>query len=434
MPNVTTYVPRNKGWDEIVATGIWQGRPIKYLDEYEPESSYGPYVQGMNMELDTGLLGYAAKGLPSGLSYNAKTGKISGKPKKQTDAGGVEVTLTKKGAADVMFFVEVRAEEISIGCEGLSAGKLPAGVLCSPDGMGLQLGAESGVKSVSVTKLPTGMKYDSKKKLITGAPTKAGDFEVVLTMTTTAGNKKTVKMPVTVLAMPETAVGKFDGFVSVGDGNCGTFTLSTTDAGKLTAKVVTAAGTYSFSATGWDSVAEGVYSAMLQTKKGDALALSLDSTSAWDENQLTGSFTSAAVAATKRAAEVPARTYSVSAQRNAFGKIWYFSAKGDETTGWTLAYAATAKTAALTVTLKADGTISIAGVLSGTTDKNGKPTSFKVSASGYANVGAMRNGAILANFAPVLTVNKVKKVLDIQTLLWFDRQNGHEEGIGKVHF
>ena len=86
------------------------------------------------------------------------------------------------------------------------------------------------------------------------------------------------------------------------------------------------------------------------------------------------------------------------------------------------------------MTLKADGTISIAGVLSGTTDKNGKPTSFKVSASGYANVGAMRNGAILANFAPVLTVNKVKKVLDIQTLLWFDRQNGHEEGIGKVHF
>ena len=433
-PNVTTYVPRNKGWDEIVATGIWQGRPIKYLDEYEPEASYGPYVQGMNVELDTGLLGYSAKGLPSGLSYSAKTGKISGKPKKQTDAGGVEVTLTKKGAADVVFFVEVRAEEISIECEGLSAGKLPAGVLCSPDGMGLQLGAESGVKSVSVTKLPTGMKYDSKKKLITGAPTKAGDFEVVLTMTTTAGNKKTVKMPVTVFAMPETAVGKFDGFVSVGDGNCGTFTLSTTDAGKLTAKVVTAAGTYSFSATGWDSVAEGVYSAMLQTKKGDALALSLDSTSAWDENQLTGSFTNAAVAATKRAAEVLARTYSVSAQRNAFGKIWYFSAKGDETTGWTLAYAATAKTAALTVTLKADGAISIAGALPGTANRTGKPTSFKVSASGYANVGAMRKGAILADFAPVLTVNKDKKVLAIHTNLWFDRQNGHTEGVGGAFF
>ena len=433
-PNVTTYVPRNKGWDEIVATGTWQGRPIKYLDEYVPETSYGPYVQGMSMELDTGLWGYSAKGLPSGLSYDAKTGKISGRPKKQTDAGGVEVTLTKKGAADVLFFVEVRAEEISIGCEGLSVGKLPAGVLCSSDGMGLQVDAESDVKSVSVTKLPTGMKYDSKKMLITGAPTKAGDFEVVLTVTTAAGNKKTVKMPVSVLAMPEAAVGKFDGFVSVDDGNCGTFTLTTTDAGKLTAKVVTAAGTYSFSAASWDSVAEGAYSATLQTKKGDVLTLSFDSTAAWDENQLTGSFTSAAVAATKRTAAVPARTYSVLAQRNAFGKIWYFSAEGDETTGWTLAYAAMAKTAALTVTLKADGTISIAGALPGTANKTGKPTSFKVSASGYANVGAMRDGAILADFAPVLTVNKVKKVLAIHANLWFDRQNGHDEGVGGASF
>ena len=432
--NVTTYVPRGKGWEEIIATGTWQGRPIKYLDEYEPEASYGPYVQGMSMELDTGLWGCSAKGLPTGLSYNAKTGKISGKPKKQTDAGGVEVTLTKKGAADVMFLIEVRAEDISVGCEGLSGGKLPAGVLCSPEGMGLQCGAESDVKSVSVTKLPTGMKYDSKKMLITGAPTKAGDFEVVLTVTTTAGNKKTVKMPVSVLAMPEATVGKFDGFVSVGDGNCGTFTLTTTDAGKLTAKVVTAAGTYSFSATGWDSVAEGVYSATLQTKKGDALVLSLDSTAAWDENQLTGSFTSAAIAATKTKAEVPSRAYSVSAQRNAFGKIWYFSAEGGETTGWTLAYAATAKAAALTVTLKADGTISIAGALLGTANKNGKPTSFKVSASGYANVGAMSGGAILADFAPILTVNKEKKVLSIHTNLWFDRQNGHAEGVGHASF
>lgn len=26
-PNVTTYVLRNKGWDDIVASGTWQGRP-----------------------------------------------------------------------------------------------------------------------------------------------------------------------------------------------------------------------------------------------------------------------------------------------------------------------------------------------------------------------------------------------------------------------
>lgn len=48
-PNVTTYVPRNMGWENIVLTGIWQGRPIKFLDEYVPEPVEGGFLPELSM-------------------------------------------------------------------------------------------------------------------------------------------------------------------------------------------------------------------------------------------------------------------------------------------------------------------------------------------------------------------------------------------------
>ena len=391
-------------------------------------------VAGEKVTIETGFIGYKASGLPSGLKYDAKSGKITGTAKSATALEGVVVKFTKKNAASEEITIAVRAEDVSVGCEGLSNGPLPAGVVGASEGIDLQIYSEGGTKSVSVSKLPAGMKYDSKKGVITGAPSKAGNYEVALTVTTKYGTKETVRIPVSVAAMPVMAVGTFTGFVSVGEDNLGTFTLTTTDAGKLTAKVVTAAGTVSFSGTCWDAVEKGVYRATLTTKKGEKLTLTLDSTAAWDANQLSGEFTTAEIAATKKTAAVPSRTYSVSAQKNAFGKTWYFTAVGDESAGWTLDYAATAKAAALTVTLKADGSTAIAGNLPGLPDKKGKATSFKVSASGYANIGLMREGVIAADFAPVLTVNKMKTILAIKTNLWFDRKNDHEGGVGEARF
>ena len=380
-------------------------------------------VPGEKVEIDTGLIGYTASGLPSGLKFDKTTGLITGSASKLTAAEGVVVKFTKKDVEDEELTIVVRAEEISAGCEELSSGPLPAGVAGAVGGMDIQIDSEGGTKSVSVTKLPSGMKYDSKTGKITGAPTKAGEYEVVLTVTTKYGNKKTEKISVSVAAMPVMAVGKFDGFVSVGGDNLGTFTLTTTDAGKLTAKVVTAAGTVSFSGTCWDAVEKGVYRATLTTKKGEKLTLTLDSAAAWDANQLTGSYSPAS-----------GRALDVTAQKNAFGKTWYFSAVGNESTGWKLAYIEDTKGAALTVTLKADGAVSIAGTLQGTKDAKGKATTFKVSASGYANVCGLKDGAILADFAPILTVNKVKTVLAITTNLWFDRKNEVGRDVGQAKF
>ena len=83
-------------------------------------------------------------------------------------------------------------------------------------------------------------------------------------------------------------------------------------------------------------------------------------------------------------------------------------------------------------TLKADGSTSIAGKLPNGTDTKGKAVTLKVSASGYANVGGLREGAVIADFAPILTINKVKKALAIKANLWFDRKNDHPEGVGEA--
>ena len=446
-------------------------------------------LPGEAVSVDTGLVGYTAKGLPSGLKYDKKTGKITGAAKKPTAAEGVTVKFTKRnepdaeiqivvgpmptlsialegdtekckvkgagaylvgkkvslsatapkgtafvgwfangapwpnesdckktslaytmGKEDVSLVAKFEKEKMSVGCVGLSDGSFTAGVAGSPEGIPLEIETQSGVKSVKVEKLPAGMKYDAKKKVITGAPTKAGDNKVVITVTTVSGAVEKKEIAVPVAAMPETAVGTFNGFVANGEQRIGMFTLTTTDAGKLTAKVITAGGTVSFSGTCWDSLEDGVCKVTLRTKKGEFMTLALDSGAAWDANQLTGTYSP------------PNMTgwFDLSAQRNAFGKTWYFTAVGDEQTGWTFAYTKDAKAAALTVTLKADGSTAIAGKLG----------SIKISASGYADVSGMREGAILADFAPVVTVSKVKKVLSIHTNLWFDRSNDHGDGVG----
>ena len=385
-------------------------------------------IVNKKVTIETGLKGCKVSGLPKGLAYDTKTGKITGTVTKVTE--GVVVKFSTSGAVVEELTLVVRKEVVSAGCEGLEDGVFPAGVVSAADGIPLQLVSETGVKSVKVTKLPAGMKYDSKKGVITGTPTTAGDYKVVLSVTTKSGAKTSVTIPVSVAAMPLMASGTFSGFVSVGEDNFGTFTLTATSAGKLTAKAVTAKGTYSFSKTGWDSVSEDVYSATLKSKKGDVLKLTLDSTLGWDKNQLWGSIVTAEIAATKKAAAVPSYSYGVSAQRRAFGKSWYFAATGDAANGWALAYAENAKAAALAVTLKADGSTAIAGALPGLLDAKGK--ALKVSASGYANVEGLKDGAIMADFAPIVTVNKVKKALAIRTNLWFDRSNDHESGVGEA--
>ena len=377
-------------------------------------------IVGSACSIDLGLKGYTVKGLPTGLKYDTKKGVVTGKIKKVAE--DVTVTFSKEGEADVMITFIIRAENNpTIDGEGFDGTTLTLGVTGGATGIPIGIDAESGIKSVAAKNLPPGMKIasskDKKSWYITGAPTKAGSYEVEITLISAAGNKVTEKFTVTVSALPSGSTGTFTGFVqkvSAGEDetlNAGSFQVTVSDVGKIAAKIVTAAGTYSFTATGWDSVNEGIYSVKMTTKRDDVLTLACDSHAAWNAHQLTGSFTAAG-----------ATVLSVKAQKNAFGKQWFFNATGDDANGWTLSFAENAKAAALTVTLNADGKTSVVGKLGAN----------KITASGYADVSGIATGVIFADFAPVVNIGKTKKILSLRANLWFDKKNDHDDGVGSA--
>ena len=412
-----TSVSLPKSLEGKVDASVFVDSPNVVITYRETPSSEPLYTffTGYKMTVNVGLKGYTAKGLPSGLKYDSKKGTVSGAAKKATAADGVTVTFTKKGKPAVKAIVVVRKEVVSAGCDGLADGTFAAGMRRSGT-IPLEISTESGVKSVSVTGLPPGMKFDSKKRVITGFPTKGGNYTVTVKVTGKTGVAKMVKIAVHVDALPTFATGTFQGFAETESGKTyGAFTLTAAGTGALTAKIVGASKTYSFSKSGWDAEEDGVYVAELTTKAGDRLSLRVESTAAWDAQQATGTLTPAAGDAA-----------GVSAQRRAFGKTWQFSATGDAQSGWTLAYAAASSSANLTVSLGADGVTKLAGKLGG----------YSISATGYANVGDLKNGVLVADFAPVVTVGKGKTAKKLQfvvrTNLWFDRSDEHDE-IGSAY-
>ncbi len=183
---------------------------------------------------------------------------------------------------------------------------LTAGVTL--DGTEIQFVSEYGW-TVSVTGLPTGLKYNAKTGLITGTATRSGTYTV--TFTAKNGREKTVaSITVTVAAIDAGAAGTFNGLLKDGDGAVvGSVTASATAQGRVTLKAMTPAGTKSFSATGWDSLNGGVYSKAFAIK-GASAAITVDPAAAADAMQLSGECILADGA--------PA--VSISAQRNPFGK------------------------------------------------------------------------------------------------------------------
>lgn len=304
-----------------------------------------------------------------------------------------------------------------IGCEGLEYGSFMAGVK-GDDDEGLYLDLPEDVKTVTVKGLPAGMKLAKFKDdegvywTIVGAPTKSGTFTATISVTTQDGTKDDKAITFTVDAISPMAVGTFKGFV-VEDINCilksGTMQLTTTAAGKISAKVVTASGTYSFSASAWDWVNnnDGIYGVSMETKKGEYLAIELKSASDLNQEAVSGFFL----------ADEESDGFTVCASRNLLGKTWYFAADvvGDEG-GWALEEVYDAKAANLTLSMKGDGTTALKGKLDATS----------VNAAGFADFSMVEDGRIVAEFAPVVSVREGKKSVKKTLSISLDLPFSHE--------
>lgn len=372
-------------------------------------------VIGESICEDVGFKGYAVQGLPPNMTFYPRSGVIGGAA---NAAGTYVLTFTKEGSPREMVVLEVKEEEAAVDVEAISATYFQVGLSGS-----VAITASSaltGVKSISVSGLPPGMKFDRATSSLVGVPSESGTFDLKVTVTTRGGTQKSFDVPLTVAAAPDMTVGTFNGFVAKANGGTpvvrGTIAFKVSNVGKMTAKVTMAGVTRSMSKLGWDSMSNGVHAAKLSTKKGGALDLAVDANAAWDENQLVGTYS------------VAGETYDVSACRKAFGSAWLFTATGDMTNGWTLAFAPDAQSAALSVKVKADGSTTLTGILDG----------VKIKAAGSVDVSGRTNGVLFVDFVQIVSVlsdgKKVKRPLNIRTNLWFDRKADHEDGVGSVKF
>lgn len=341
LDSVVTYVdPEARGWGNV--PGTWQGRPIRYIG-MSPQVGSLEVIPGEAVSIDTGLVGYTVKGLPSGLKYTKTTGMITGAATKPTAAGGVIVKFTKSGAEaeemtivvgpppkigvalegdtdgckvtgagaylvgkkvtlkvttkkgtaftgfykdgepwpneadckktslaytmtkeDVSLVAKFEKEKMSVGCAGLEGRAFTVGVAGSA-GIPLEIETQSGVKSVKVTKLPAGMKYNAKTGLIEGAPTKAGDFIVQIAVTAKSGAMEKKDIAIRVDPLPDWAVGTFSGMIGRrlglsgedGAASYGSLQFTVKATGAVSAKVTAGGKTYSFSAKGFRGVEDG---------------------------------------------------------------------------------------------------------------------------------------------------------------------------------
>ena len=364
------------------------------------ESFYGPFVPGEKVALTIpALVGYTAKGLPSGLKLNKKTGEIAGAAKKPTGEAGVTVTFTKKngptltaqfvvgpiptisvtlegdtekckvtGSGDhlvgkkvslqakspkgtafvggfrdgepwpsveeskktklsyvmtkesVSLVATFEKEKMRVACPALASASFTVGVAGAAAGIPIEIETQSGVKSVAVSKLPSGMKYDKKTGLIVGAPTKAGTFNVTIKVTAKSGAVEAITVPIIVASLPDWATGTFGGMIGrfigpIDDDEFlpyGMITMKITAAGKISAKVTAGGKTYSFSAKGFDFVDEdGDYHFQMATKKGEVY-----------EGEISAAYHDVAKLVQVEGADDPEGSFTIAGREPYFAIVW----------------------------------------------------------------------------------------------------------------
>ncbi len=402
-------------------------------------TTFRTYYTGIKYTISmTDLKGWTPNKKVTGMTWNKTTGKWSGKP---TKAGTFTIKFTK-GSSSTTRKVVVAKDSVTFADESA-----PSRVFAEGEDVVLDLSPAShagAAKSTAVTGLPAGLGYADG--VITGRTERVGTFKATVTVVSAAGQKLTRAVSIQV-GVPEFCIGTFNGFIGFVDtsrldelalSNRGTFRLAAPSNANLSAKVVTAKGTYAFTGVGWLNTGNGVYTADLATADGKhvlEIRASEESMGLAASFHEVGSFT-----------PDYGTTYSVWAQRAPFARnadgtycdpqigtvmtnenvvgTWYFKAYGSGST-WFFDYA-TKATANLTLTVKDDGTAQLAG----------KVGSYAVSGSSSVFVfdGDVEVGFVRADFPIPVTVNKVKKTLDIWLNLWFDRDHSHYnargEGIG----
>jgi len=153
---------------------------------------------------------YAASNLPAGLSVNAQTGLISGKP---TTAGTNQVTLYASNAAGLGHGNLALTVTASVAAPVISS----AGTATATQGLAFsyQIRASGNPTSYAAAPLPPGLSVNTARGIISGTPQSVGSSTVLLSASNAAGvGTKNLVLTVTnkgavpVITSANTATGK----------------------------------------------------------------------------------------------------------------------------------------------------------------------------------------------------------------------------------
>jgi len=406
-------------------------------------TTYRTYFTGVKTTISiSDCKGWTKKsGAISGMTWSSSTGKWTGTPKK----AGTYTIKYKKGSSTktrnvvvvkdaVVFADEDAARYVAAAEEPLNLGLAPASLA-------------GAAKVVTFSGLPSGLAYDAATGCVTGTPERVGTFKVTVTITSAKGQKLSRSFNITI-GVPDCCIGSFNGFIGwrqeeasdpLAFDNRGMFQMSAPSNANLSAKIVTAKGTYSLTGRGWIVNDDGTYTADLATPDRSGILLFTVSGDSASTDFISYGVFSASYG----------KEYEVWAQRSPFERdetgayvdplvadnidkivgTWHFAVYPGPSDEWTIGFAEEGS-ADLTLSIKDDGTATLAG----------KVGSYGVSASSAVFVFAdnVTEGFVRTDFAVPVSAQSdngtAKKTLDFWLKLWFDRASSHYsapgEGIG----
>ena len=400
--------------------------------------TYRTYYTGVKCTISmSDCKGWDTSTKVAGMTWNKKKGKWTGKPK---TAKTYKITF-KKGSSKRTRKIVVVKDTIKFADESVTKQVVSAGEPLRIDLSPTTLAGAA--KSISISGLPSGLSYANG--VISGMPQQVGTFKITAVVVSSKGQKLTRTFSLAI-DVPDCCIGTFNGFIGLEATNRldvlaltdrGTFKLSAPSNASLSAKIVTAKGTYALTGLGWTYNGDGTYTASLKTSgEKDKVTVTVSE----QADVLNEEFCDIGVFRPSYGT-----TYEVWAQhspfaRNSAGEYldpvvkgvmpyivgkWYFKvyAVGSQ---WGIGYTTSAKSANLTLSVAADGTATLSG----------KVGSYKVSATSAVFVFErdVALGFVRSEFVVPVMVSKTKKALNIWLNLWFDRSNDHlgawGEGIG----